>query len=341
MNILFVHGSKSNQKPPFIQIDFDIIQDSHNVQEFSLPDKHLKQNPLISPSAWKAVRQSDFVFGWFGGTAHFAILARLLRRPSILVIGGADVVDLPEIRYGLGALPQKRRSLILLGYRCATCLLAFSDSSRSEVSARLPGSNSKLKTLHLAVDTEWFSPEGEKYPQVLTVGYIKRNNLERKGINTFIEAARLLPQTHFRLAGVPVEADVVKQLLENSPTNFAYLGGLTPEVLRSEYRKSKVYAQLSLHEGFGMSLVEAMACGCIPVVTNRGSLPEVVGDSGLYVPTQDAQATAQAIKQALQENSSKKAEYVRERVTSLFPLSKRKDGLNEVIHTVSAQYGSH
>jgi glycosyltransferase involved in cell wall biosynthesis len=43
-----------------------------------------------------------------------------------------------------------------------------------------------------------------------------------------------------------------------------------------------------------------MACGCVPVVTDRGALPEVVGDAGIYVPYGEEEATAEGITEALQ-----------------------------------------
>ena len=67
-----------------------------------------------------------------------------------------------------------------------------------------------------------------------------------------------------------------------------------------------------------------MSCGCVPVVTRKYSLPEVVGDTGFYVPYNDPKATAEAIRKALKSNKGAKA---RERVKKYFSLEAREKGL--------------
>lgn len=49
------------------------------------------------------------------------------------------------------------------------------------------------------------------------------------------------------------------------------------------YAGADLYLDLSLHEGFGMQVIEAMACGTAVICSNRGALPEVVGDAALLV----------------------------------------------------------
>ena len=79
---------------------------------------------------------------------------------------------------------------------------------------------------------------------------------------------------------------------------------------------------------FGMALAEAMACECIPVLTNNAALPEVVGDVGFYVPYGDEEATAEAIEEALK---SDKGEEARERIKNMFPVERREKGLIQII----------
>lgn len=94
-----------------------------------------------------------------------------------------------------------------------------------------------------------------------------------------------------------------------------------------------VYAQLSAYESFGMALAEAMQCGCVPVVTRRGALPEVVGDAGWYVPYGDPDATAQAIREALNAPDAA-SRAARHRITDRFPLDRRRHALVDALRAL-------
>ena len=80
-----------------------------------------------------------------------------------------------------------------------------------------------------------------------------------------------------------------------------------------------------------MALAEAMACGCVPVVTERGAIPEVVGDAGYYVPYGSAKATAEAIEKAL---CSKNGIGLRKRVEERFSLRRREEALQSLLKSL-------
>ena len=70
------------------------------------------------------------------------------------------------------------------------------------------------------------------------------------------------------------------------------------------YAGASVYLDLSLHEGFGMQVIEAMACGTPVVCSNRGALPEVAGAAALLVDPEDITQIADAVCRVLTEDSS-------------------------------------
>jgi alpha-1,3-rhamnosyl/mannosyltransferase len=67
------------------------------------------------------------------------------------------------------------------------------------------------------------------------------------------------------------------------------------------YAGATVFVMPSLYEGFGLTPLEAMACGVPVVCSNASSLPEVVGDAALLVNPRDGTALAQAIARVLDD----------------------------------------
>lgn len=78
-----------------------------------------------------------------------------------------------------------------------------------------------------------------------------------------------------------------------------FLGFIPNNELPVLYNAAKVFVYPSLYEGFGLPVLEAMACGTPVVTSNTSSLPEIVGDAGILVDPLDDKALAQAINRIL------------------------------------------
>ena len=333
LKVLFVHGQPRDQMLPFVEQDLDLLQMTCEVEVFSLaPFQRKFIDPLISQAVRRAVARNDLIFGWFGQCSPIVIIAKLYHKPVVLVGGGIDVVKIPEIGYGL--VTHKALMTTLLGFRLADRVLLFSDSSRESLQSYLGMRSANLQTLYLGIDTDFFVPKGPKQPQVFTAARITRDNLRRKGLQTYIDAARLVPDIPYRLAGRPVDQDVVDEIEMHTSSNLDYLGYIDRAQLLAEYQQACVYAQLSMHEGFGMAMAEAMSCGCVPVVTNKGAIPEVVGDTGLYVPLEDPQAASEAIRKIVESADDVAGQRARQRIVDRFRLSRRKDELQAILESL-------
>lgn len=93
-----------------------------------------------------------------------------------------------------------------------------------------------------------------------------------------------------------------------------FLGYVPQEILGSLYRQAEALVFPSLFEGFGMPLLEAMACGCPVLCSNTSSLPEVGGDAAIYFDPTDPTAIALAVQRLLQNNLARHALIARGRV---------------------------
>src|SRR5438552_4787048 len=122
--ILFVHNALTE----FVRLDLHELRTRFEVTE------HFEKSRFVNPAAlWQQVKNHDLVFGWFASWHTFLPLefAKLLGKPSVLVVGGYDVANMPEIGYGhqRGGLKKwlSRRTM-----EVASCLVTTSTYSRDE-----------------------------------------------------------------------------------------------------------------------------------------------------------------------------------------------------------------
>ena len=85
-----------------------------------------------------------------------------------------------------------------------------------------------------------------------------------------------------------------------------FYSGLSTEQIVGLYARATCAVVPSVYEGFGLPAGEAMACGVPTITTNGGALPEVVGDSGIIVPTKDYPAIANALRRVLSDSRLRK-----------------------------------
>jgi alpha-1,3-rhamnosyl/mannosyltransferase len=86
-----------------------------------------------------------------------------------------------------------------------------------------------------------------------------------------------------------------------------FLGSLAEEDLAVLYSHAGLFALPSLYEGFGLPVLEAMACGAPVVCSNAGPLPEVAGDAALFLKPEDPEEWAATMLDVL-TNASLRAE---------------------------------
>src|SRR5205814_1225945 len=84
-------------------------------------------------------------------------------------------------------------------------------------------------------------------------------------------------------------------------------GYLHDEVMPALYRCAKAVAAPSLYEGFGLPVVQAMACGTPVLASNASSLPEVAGDAALFVDATSTSELAGSLKRILSDDTLRAA----------------------------------
>jgi glycosyltransferase involved in cell wall biosynthesis len=101
--------------------------------------------------------------------------------------------------------------------------------------------------------------------------------------------------------GADRESDAVLALMNQPPLagHVEYRGYVSPSDREALFKGAQVFVLPSFDEGFGIPALEAMSAGVPVVVSNRGALPEVVGDAGLLVDPDDAESLAAALERML------------------------------------------
>jgi len=273
---------------------------------------------------------------WFLSPAYALetiVLARLFGAKVWLIVGGLEIDYVPEL--GLGGLRWPHNRLRQrLGIRSVDLVLPHSHfvAGRIEALAR----PRELELVELGIDVRHFSPDGTtKEPLVLTVCFeVTRETSPLKGLPAFLHAASLVPDASFVVVGRSGGDDELDRLRATAPANVTFAGGVSDEELLALYRRAKVYAQLSAHEAFGVAVVESMACGCLPVLSDRGSLPEVAGDEAAYVPFGSGADAAGAIRGSLAEPADKGLRG-RKRVVERYDVERRLDRFATLVERVA------
>ena len=312
----------------FVRRDSEILQEEYDVEELIF--SKMSRSQFITTMK-KKMKEADLMFGWFAGW-HSALgvkYAKRAKKKSIVTAGGYDVVSMPEINYGLW---RSIKGKIPSGYaiRNADVVISVSKTNQNEMLEKaLPKKN---RLIYSGVDTKSFYPGDKKENIAITVGTVKNSNLKRKGLETFVKAAKYVPSIPFYVIGRTDSDDALSYLTSIATPNVKFTGHVSNKELGEWYQKAKVYVQSSAHEAFGLSMAEAMYCKCVPVVSDRGALPEIVGETGFVVPYDDPKKTGEFVKKVIDENIS--GEDAHKRVKENFTLDIHRKRLLSVVEEV-------
>jgi len=200
-------------------------------------------------------------------------------------------------------------------------IIADSEATRRDIVRELNIPPEKISVVYAAADTR-FRPHTPEETQTTLERYSLTHNryilsvgtLEpRKNHVRLIEAyamlrARYTPAEHLPpliiAGGNGWKYDAILAAPEQTGVAgfVRFLGRVPDDDLPALIAGSRVFVYPSLYEGFGLPPLEALACGVPVVVSHAASLPEVVGDAGLYCDPYDAHDIARQIAALLEDN---------------------------------------
>jgi glycosyltransferase involved in cell wall biosynthesis len=232
--------------------------------------------------------------------------------PTVVAVHDLSYLAHPEwisrrVRFTLNRLVPR-------SVRAAARVIAISDYTKQDLVRRYGLPAEKIVVVPLAAGANFTPlpdaparplPAGIREPFILAVG-----NLEpRKNLATLIEAfAEMVRQQTFagqlviagkaKYRGADAAGAVARLGLEG---RVIFTGFVDDETLRLLYNRATLFAYPSLYEGFGLPLLEAMACGCPVVASNATAIPQTAGDAAILVDSTSVAALTAAIARVVSD----------------------------------------
>lgn len=215
-----------------------------------------------------------------------------------------------EINFLRTKLHQYKMPIIL---KHSAAVVAVSESTKRDIVSAFGVNPDKIHVIHNGYDELRFhlienpQPTLDRYglqsgKYYLFVGSI----LKHKNIARLVQAfARLDTDNKLVIAGACKDTKYLDDLfkiaagLELSETRMQYLDYVADEDLPSLYNGAVSYLLPSLHEGFGVPIIEAMACGTPVITSNCSAMPEVAGKAALLVDPYSVESITAAMREVL------------------------------------------
>jgi glycosyltransferase involved in cell wall biosynthesis len=211
------------------------------------------------------------------------------------------------------------RSANQLAFRASQRVMAISEATRRDILARFRLGPEKIQAIPLAADPVFRPQSRETVARVREAhGLPERyllylgSNKPHKNLVGLVEAwARLQPQAiPLVIAGAWDDRFPEAKRRANAlalEEQIRWLGPVPEGALPALYAGAHLFVFPSLYEGFGLPVLEALACGAPVVCSNSSSLPEVAGDAALMANPLDTDTLAGAMRLALEDENLREA----------------------------------
>ncbi len=297
----------------------------------------------------KNIRNSEAIIISFAGYFSLipVIFGKIFGIKTLLILNGTDCVSFPEYNYGSLRKPLLK-FFIKYSQKWATKLLPVDSSlmyqehsfdenvtiKKQGVKAFFPNIKTPFSVIPNGFDTQFWNCKNTFSKRQGFITVVSTNNKSTsifKGVDLILEIAKNYPNQQFTIVGMSEE---VQQQFDTTE-NVNFYSFVQKEVLRELYCKHQFYTQLSVNEGFGCALSEAMLCGCIPMVANSGALPNVAGKNAFIVNHKTVESIKNTIEKVLNLSKTEKetlSNDSRKHILTNFGIKKREElFLKEII----------
>jgi alpha-1,3-rhamnosyl/mannosyltransferase len=203
---------------------------------------------------------------------------------------------------------KNSRLILVPSYSVLKDIVDYAPSARGRIRVTLEAASPEFKPT--IDDGKILSKYGipREAPFFLYVGSLN----PRKNVPTLIEAFSLLPtniQKRFRLVLISGPHEKIQKMAKRySIENQVHsLAEVTDEALVGFYSQAYALTYVSLVEGFGLPILEAMQCGCPVVTSNCSSMAEVAGDAAILVDPHDVESIRDGMLELIEKPDLRKS----------------------------------
>ena len=188
----------------------------------------------------------------------------------------------------------------------AEYILTISNFSKKRIIREYPWVKNKISVIHHGISSHFLPSAQPKSNYVLYVGAMNRIKNFQVLLEIFLapEFKNIYLKMILPNASTFSDDEHINTLIGRAKEagNIDIIDQVDQDELKTYYQNAKLFVFPSFHESFGFPPLEAMACGTPVIVSNTTALPEVCGDTALYVDPYSTEDIAKKIQIALRND---------------------------------------
>ena len=205
-----------------------------------------------------------------------------------------------------------RRCIVPIVAKKSCRIITISKFSKADLIKYIPNIINKINVVYEAgtksIVGKSLSSTREKY--ILVLGAIDPRKNTRRIIEAYALIKKQKKYSYMKLFICGIDKNlgenILKKISSDVKKDISFLGFVSDEKLSDLYTNAEMFVYMSLYEGFGFPVLDAMKCKTPVIASNITSIPEIVGDAGVLVDPYNVDDISNAMIQIMESNNLRK-----------------------------------